>query len=253
MKHRINTVLFVITIVLIYLFLHEQSFFFPLLGIVVFIYLFIVGMGVFSMKYNYFLQSTTHLTDKFCLLTFDDGPHEEYTPVILDILAKHDIKAVFFVIGEKVVLYPDIVQRIVSEGHLIGNHSYSHNNFTSLFSKTRLYEDIDKAQKIIEETVGFRPRLFRPPIGHTNPRYATVLKAQKLHCMGWTLHSYDTMYADPMKLTARMLSKLYSGNIVILHDDLQITAQMLDQFIVKAKEKGNIFVSAANIQSVLNV
>ena len=252
MKHRVNTLFFVTIIVLICLFLREESFFFWLLGFVVCLYVLIVGLGVFSMQYNYFLQSTTRLNGESCLLTFDDGPHEKYTPAILDILAKHNTKAVFFVVGEKVALYPEILQRIILEGHLIGNHSYSHNNFMSLFSQARLNEDIEKAQQIIEATVGFRPQLFRPPIGHTNPRYAKVLKEQALHCVGWTLHSYDTLYSDPAKLIKRVLSKLHVGNIVLLHDNLQITPQILDEFIVKAKDKGCIFVSSLNVESLRN-
>ncbi len=252
MKHRINTLLFALAITLISLFLRESWFFIPLLILTGIAYLTILSLGVLFMQYNYFLKSTTRLNGDSCLVTFDDGPDPEHTPLILDILAKHDVKAIFFVVGEKVEQQPQIVKRIVSEGHLLGNHSHSHNNFTSLFSRKRLSAEIKQAQEVIESVSGTKVNLFRPPIGYTNPKYATVLGQQNLKCVGWTLRSYDSVYTDPKKLLQRLISRIKPGNIVLMHDNLKVATESLDTFLSKAKANGIIFASSSNIKSILD-
>lgn len=252
MKHRINTLVFASLITLTCLFLRDFRYFIPLLILIAVVYLTILSLGVLFMQYNYFLKSTTRLKNSLCLLTFDDGPDPVYTAQILDVLAKHGIKAIFFVIGEMAMLHPELTKRIKTEGHLIGNHSYSHNNFMSMFSKSRLKEEISKAQDELESLLGERPVYFRPPIGYTNPKYAIVLRELKLKCVGWTLRSYDSVYKDAEKLSERLTKKIKPGNIVLMHDNLRVSAEALDSFIVQAKGNGIIFASQANIKSILN-
>ena len=97
-------------------------------------------------------------------LTFDDGPAERFTAQVLDILREQQVPATFFVCGENVEEHPDLLRRIVAEGHEIGNHTYSH-LFVYFKSRRRIAEEIDRTQAIIEKVVGFRPSLFRPPYG----------------------------------------------------------------------------------------
>ncbi len=204
------------------------------------------------MRFNYFLYASIKSKNDECILTFDDGPDPELTPIILDILEREKIKAVFFVIGQKAEKHPEIVTRIEEEGHLIGNHSYSHNNFMSLYSKSRLRIEIKKAQETIETITHKKTTLFRPPIGYTNPNYAKVLKEAKLHCVGWSLRSYDSIIKDPIKLANRLVKKVKPGSIILLHDNLSVTAGTLEQFIQRAKENGIKFASTENINELIH-
>ena len=211
-----------------------------------------MNVGVMVMRINYFLKTTTSIEGEYTILTFDDGPDPVNTPKILDILAKYKVKSIFFLIGHKAEEHPDIVRRIVSEGHLIGNHTNAHNPITALFSRSRLHTEITTAQEIFERITGDRVTLFRPPIGYTNPKFATVLKELNLQCVGWTLRSYDSVYKDPEKLKNRLLSKVRHRHIVLLHDNVDITATILDDFISKANANGIVFASTENIKSILH-
>jgi len=252
MKHRLNILLYALSVTLICLFFRDNDYFILLLLGVTLISFIALSLGVLFMQYNYFLKSTTELSNNRVLLTFDDGPHPTNTTKILDILAKEDIKAVFFIIGEKAEQYPQIVKRIVEEGHLIGNHSYAHNNFMSMYSKGRLRKELVKAQETLYKISGKHIVLFRPPIGYTNPNYAAVLKDLKLKCIGWTLRSYDTVHKEPTKLNDRLVSMTKPGQIVLLHDNLDVSANALRTYVSKAKTNGIIFASSLDIKTIFD-
>ena len=152
MKHRINILVFSVAVVATCLFLSEHPYFYTILFFLGLAFFLTLSAGVLFMKFNYFLQNKTHLKSNRVLLTFDDGPHPELTPKILDILDRHEIKAIFFVVGSKLSVNPEITQRIIHEGHIIGNHSQDHNPLMSLFSKARLLKEITSAQETIELT-----------------------------------------------------------------------------------------------------
>jgi peptidoglycan-N-acetylglucosamine deacetylase len=250
MKHKINVLFLAVSVGLICLFFFETPYFIPLLVTVGLLFLIIMSLGVLFMKFNYFLHSVNRIQNDFVLLTFDDGPDPEKTPKVLDILAKHNIKAIFFMIGNKAEQQPELIRRVVAEGHLIGNHSYAHNNFMSLFSKKNLKADIEKNQMVLEELTGRKIPFFRPPIGYTNPTYAKVLKEMRLTNVGWTVRSYDSVYKEPNKLIERLLSKIAPGSIVLLHDNLQVTVDALDHFIAKATANGIKFANGETIKTI---
>ncbi|MDX2361712.1 MAG: polysaccharide deacetylase family protein [Crocinitomicaceae bacterium] len=252
MKHRVNILLYALSVTLICLFLRDNDYFVLMLIGVTFIFFVALSLGVLFMQYNYFLKSTTELSSDKCLLTFDDGPHPTNTIKILDILAKHEVKALFFVIGEKAEQHPEIIKRIVIEGHLIGNHSYNHNNFMSMYSKSRLRKELTKAQEALWKISGQQVQFFRPPIGYTNPNYASILKEMKLKCIGWTVRSYDTVHKESSKLNERLVSMTKPGNIVLLHDNLDVSANALDTYITSAKSNGILFASSDNIKTIFD-
>ena len=168
MRHILHTAAMAIAAGLVFIFLSEEWYFWPLLLGIIVLYGVILSLGILFMQFNYFLPAITKLNSDLCLLTFDDGPDPDNTLKILDILKVNNIGAVFFVIGEKAERNPRIIERIIDEGHTLGNHSYSHHLFMSMFSRNRLRGEIDNGQRTIEKITGYTPTLFRPPIGYTN-------------------------------------------------------------------------------------
>lgn len=105
------------------------------------------------------------MDDKIIALTFDDGPDPMDTPEILDLLKQYDVRATFFVIGEKVKMYPELVKREALEGHEIANHTYNHIYFNKRMLEDKIHKEILYAEQIILDTTGHKPKLFRPPGG----------------------------------------------------------------------------------------
>jgi len=243
MKHRINIFIYVLLITLTALFLSEATYFIPLLILETVLFFVVLTLGVLFLRFNYFLPSITHYTNTECLLTFDDGPDPIYTPKILDILQRNKVKAIFFVIGEKAEQNPELVERIIQEGHLVGNHSYSHHKLIALFPTTTLIEDLEKCQVILKQITGEENKLFRAPIGYTNPNFARALKALKLHSIGWNLRSYDTLSKSKEALIHRLVQQTKKGSIVLLHDNLPQTYEALEEYIVQARRNGLLFAS----------
>ena len=192
------------------------------------------------------------MTNGQCLITFDDGPHPQFTPEILKILKEENIKALFFLIGKKAVEHPDLVNQIISEGHLIGNHTYNHNVFLSLLPEKQILNEIHEGDRAITSLVSQSAPYFRPPIGYTNPNYARVLKKLNLTTIGWSLRSYDTVYKNESKLIKRLIRLIKKNDIVLFHDNLEITKNILPTFIRLAKEKDIIFVPLSSKESIFN-
>ncbi len=243
MKHKINIFIYVLLISLTALFYSESEWFIPLLLLWTIIFFIVLSIGVLFLKFNYFFPSINHFSTKECLLTFDDGPHPEYTPKILDTLKEKNVKAIFFVIGKKAEKHPEIIKRIIKDGHLIGNHSYTHNKFLAMYPTTKLIEDLEKCQVILKKITGEDNQLFRAPIGYTNPNFARALKVLNLHSIGWSLRSYDTLKKDEDELIHRLISKTKPSDIVLLHDNLNQTVSSLYEYIDKASANGILFAS----------
>lgn len=174
-------------------------------------------------------------------LTFDDGPDKNVTPRVLDILEKYNIQAAFFCIGERIAKEPDLIRRMSRDGHIIGNHSYTHHFFFDLFTKNKIAEEILSTSAIIKQITGKRIKLFRPPYGVINPPLADVLKKYDFLIMGWSLRSRDTVIKDTEILMERLSSRLQNGDIVLFHDRLEYMTDVLDRFINLAKSEGYSF------------
>lgn len=171
-------------------------------------------------------------------LTFDDGPLERFTPEILDILSEKSVRAVFFCTGSSLDLSRQIAERIVTEGHIIGNHSWSHSVWFDFFSSKRMMREISDTDKIIESITGKRPRFFRPPYGVTNPHLAKALKKTGLLAIGWTFRTFDTMIKDRQKLIKRTGGKLVNGTILTFHDYNKMLVDILPELIDSVRERG---------------
>jgi peptidoglycan/xylan/chitin deacetylase (PgdA/CDA1 family) len=173
--------------------------------------------------------------EKIIALTFDDGPDKILTPLILDILARNDVKAAFFCVGDNVKANPDVVRRIDREGHIIGNHSGTHHFFFDLFSRKRMIKELEGYDDIVGNLIRRKVKLFRPPYGVTNPALAAAAAARDYSVIGWSLKSMDTVIKNENDLLQRLEKKLKNGDIILFHDTMEITAHILDRFIGYAR------------------
>lgn len=241
-KHYLNIALLLLNSTISYFLYYSTPWFSLSMTISIVLFSLILGFGVLFLKFNYFLKSINTIKSNQCLLTFDDGPDSVYTPQVLKILKEHNVKALFFVIGKKVESNPELLSQIKEDGHLIGNHTYSHNNFLSLLPQKTIFSEIEKGNETIEKFVGEKTTFFRPPIGYTNPNYAKIIKKLDIKTIGWSLRSYDTVFKNSNTLLARLLNGVRKNSIVLLHDNLPVTLAVLEEFVIKSKEKGIIFV-----------
>lgn len=157
--------------------------------------------------------------EKKVALTFDDGPHEVFTPMILDILKKYGVKVTFFVMGERAAQYPQLLRRLVEEGHEIGNHTYSHNYLLSapVYPKSIYREEILAVDKLLSShQIPYGPWV-RLPMGFKNGRLLKVAHQLGKRVVTFSFRSYDS-FGSPEALVRRILRKAYPGAILALHD-----------------------------------
>jgi peptidoglycan/xylan/chitin deacetylase (PgdA/CDA1 family) len=209
--------------------------------LVLFIYSLFIAFGSYYMKANFFFKSI-HSNKKGLCLTFDDGPHPEHTPQVLDILASHNLKATFFVIGKQIEGNEAILQRMVAEGHVIGNHTWSHSNMTAMMLESTVDKEIKQTNEAIFKACGVKPIIFRPPFGVTNPRIGKAIKSNLMHSIGWDIRSYDTTAKSTDQLKTRILKEVdRGGSILLMHDNRPIAAEVLDELLAELKSKNVVF------------
>ncbi len=212
------------------------------LGVLFAGYILICILGVARLKLNFFVQAICRgdLTQKLVTLTFDDGPDPEGTPVLLEILKRHRIKAVFFPIGTKIEAHPEMIKQIDQDGHLIGNHTTRHGWYTNFLMSKGMNREIQMAQETIEAVIGKVPAYFRPPIGLTNPHLRNVLKKQGLSVVGWDVRPFD-IGTKSDKVIKRVLKKIRPGSIILLHDKGRTPADLtglIDELVTKIQARG---------------
>lgn len=150
-------------------------------------------------------------------LTFDDGPDPQTTARLLDLLARHEAPATFFVTGQRALLHPGLIRAILDRGHTIGNHSYSHDNLIMFKSAGALIREIQSAQEAFA-LLGFRPLAFRPPVGATNPRVADALARTGLYIVNFSKRAGDRGNRCVTRLSRRILKGLRPDDIIMMHD-----------------------------------
>ncbi len=181
-------------------------------------------------------------------LTFDDGPHPDFTPRLLDTLKKEGIKATFFMVGRCVVTYPDIVKRMVDEGHEVASHSWSHPLLTSL-SNTGLDSQMRKTHDAIVKACGVAPVLYRPPYGasrlsqrkriHDEFAYLSIL---------WDVDPLDWQHPrTAQKVHDRVLAQTTAGSIILCHDIHETTVDAMPATIRDLKARGLGFMTVSQL------
>lgn len=180
-------------------------------------------------------------------LTFDDGPHPELTPKLLDILRDNGVRATFYVIGRNVQTYPDIAKRIVSEGHEIANHSWSHPALTSV-GAARLEKEIASTSDIIERVTGRRPASMRPPYGAINERVRnTILRKHGLDVIIWSCDPLDWKRPGADVVRRRLVEGAAPGGILLAHDIHPGTIEAVPGTIRDLKAKGYGFATVGEL------
>jgi len=252
LKHK-KIVLFCVAVVVVLFTLT----FFTAVHWTFFLLLFLVWLGLttwgsFDIRLNYFTKaysSKPNSTLKEIALTFDDGPHE-MTEKVLDLLKQFNVKATFFCIGKQIENNPELFKRIIAEGHLVGNHSYSHSENFGFFSFQKVVDEITKTNKLVEQLSGLKMNFFRPPFGVTNPMIAKAVLETKHLVVGWNIRSLDTVYEDENTIFERVKNKVQPGGIILLHDTSQKSVNVLERLLLFLKSENYSIVS---VDKLLNL
>ena len=178
------------------------------------------GYATMAPRSQLYGRTLTHGDDpQQIALTFDDGPNDPHTQRLLDVLAQHNAKATFFLIGKYVRLRPEIARAIAAAGHEIGNHTYTHPNLIFV-SARQLRQELEDCRKAIEDALGKSPTIFRPPFGGRRPSVLRTARAMGLQTIMWSITGYDWNAPSPESIVKKVTPGLKSnrGEIVLLHD-----------------------------------
>lgn len=223
------------------------------------VFIFGIYYFFFSPKSQYFgrviWQGPEH--DKSVALSFDDGPNEPYTSELLELLKKHNIKATFFVVGENALRFPEPVKKMIAEGHIIGNHSLSHNFLIPIFDPYYKAE-ISETQDILEKFIGQKPALFRPPWFFRQSKMLKTASHFGLTTVTGTFASpWEVFQINSSAIARKAVELTGSGTILVFHDGYNNstasrhkTIQAVELTIKQLLEKGYKFVT---IPELLNI
>ena len=183
-------------------------------------------------------------------LTYDDGPNDPHTLRLLEVLAKHDVLATFFLIGRFVKQRPDIARELVRAGHVIGNHTFTHPRL--IFKSARqVKEEILQCHQAITDAVGEHSNFFRPPFGGRRPITLRVVRGLGLEPVMWNVTGYDWNATSAEYIERKVTSKVRGGDVILLHDgghrafgtDRSCTVTATDELIARYKSEGYEFLT----------
>lgn len=172
-------------------------------------------------------------------LTFDDGPHNDCTPRLLDGLKERGVHATFFLMGENIEGNEDLVRRMQEEGHLIGNHSYRHIQLTKA-GEDQVCDAIEQTEAIISDITGTRPQYLRPPYGDWNEELECRMN---LTTVFWTVDSLDWQLQNPSKIVKRVLKRTGNSDIILMHDIFPTSVDAALQIVDALQAQGYTFVT----------
>jgi peptidoglycan/xylan/chitin deacetylase (PgdA/CDA1 family) len=208
--------------------------------VIVIIYSLIVFYGCTYINAGFFLKipCSANTNEKVIAISFDDGPDQNYTPQILQVLKEHEVKAAFFCIGKNINGNEAILKQVDAQGHIIGNHSYSHHFWFDMYSSKKMLADMKMMDNAVVATINKTPKLFRPPYGVTNPNLKKAILAGNYVPVGWSLRSMDTVAKDEKRLLDKVIAGLRPGAVFLFHDTCQVTLNILPAFIKEVKSRG---------------
>jgi peptidoglycan/xylan/chitin deacetylase (PgdA/CDA1 family) len=190
-------------------------------------------------------------------LTYDDGPNDPHTLILLDVLAKHTVRATFFMIGRYVQQRPDIARAVAQAGHVIGNHTFTHPRLI-FESAARTRTQLLDCHQALEDAVGKHSNLFRPPFGGRRPATLRVARELELQPVMWNVPSYDWKASPAAMIEQKVASQIRGGDVILLHDgdyramgaDRAQTVIATENLIQRRKDEGYEFVTADEMRAV---
>src|SRR4051812_11081769 len=210
----------------------------------------VASYGAIAPESELFGKTLHRLGDpKQLALTYDDGPNDPHTLHLLDVLAKHHVKATFFLIGKHVAAKPEIARRIAAAGHAIGNHTSTHPSL--LFcGQDRIRRELSDCEKALSDAVGAPAKLFRPPFGARRPRVLKIARDMGLTTVCWSVTCYDWNPTTAERVERDAARQISGGDIILLHDgghvgigaDRAHTVAATDSMIARYKSEGYAFV-----------
>lgn len=191
--------------------------------------------------------------DQLVALTFDDGPNPEATPRILDVLARFEVPATFFILGRHARQWPALVRRVLDDGHLIANHGFAHQRL-HLAGPARAWQDVRDGTLAISDACGVAPRHFRAPHGFRSPFVSRAAEQLHQRTVGWSLGVWDSARPGAEAIVRRTLDGIQRGSIVLMHDgdgydphgDRLQTAEALERLIPALRDLGYGFAPLPN-------
>jgi peptidoglycan/xylan/chitin deacetylase (PgdA/CDA1 family) len=185
--------------------------------------------GSYQIESGFFLKAFCRkdTTANVVSITFDDGPSKEITPAVLDVLREYNIKAGFFCIGKNIPGNEPLLKRMQEEGHVIGNHSFSHDFWFDLNTTRKMAADLLKTDVLISSVTGKKPLYFRPPYGVTTPSLRKAVDLLQYTAVGWNIRTYDTVSDDPAQVLPRIEKQLTPGSVLLFHDRMPGTVRLL--------------------------
>ena len=188
-----------------------------------------------------------HVDQPYIAMTFDDGPSSENTPRLLQMLKQRNIKATFFLIGQNVADNPDIVRRILADGHEVGNHSWTHPQLSKL-SDDKVTAEVTKTQDAIKDASGFTPTLLRPPYGAITTRQRDWIESRfGLNIILWSVDPFDWKRPGASVITQRILTQVHPGAIILSHDIHKQTVDAMPATLDGLVAKGYKFVTVSQL------
>ncbi len=189
-------------------------------------------------------------------LTFDDGPNEPYTSRILDLLARYDARATFFVVGANVERFPDTVRRMLAEGHVIANHSYTHHPWGALTN--RLGRELASTNDVVARVAGCRPGLARMPYGRKTPWALAAARRQGMRVVAWDVAANDPNVRNAQRIADAVVRRTRPGSIILLHDgcgategaDRSYTVAALATILPRLQAAGYTLVTVAELLGI---
>ncbi len=204
--------------------------------IICFIFILTIGYNIYSKKN---LSVFKEEKQKNIALTFDDGPKKSTTNRLLDELKKRNIKANFFVLGMYAEENPDIILRMINEGHLIGNHTYDHKSLYKI-KDDEIKEEVNKTNEIIYNITGRIPEYFRPSYGNINEK---IRKLIPLKVVKWTVDSKDWAFQNVDRIYNHVINKIKENDIILMHDIYDTSVDAALKIIDKLEKENYKFVT----------
>jgi len=177
--------------------------------------------------------------NKKVALTFDDGPDPQYTPILLDGLKERNVKATFFVLGKQAEKYPELILRMEAEGHLIGNHTYSHLQLSQT-NRKEFKEELQKTDAILEEIIGSSVQYVRPPYGTWDKAFETELN---MFPVLWNIDPLDWCKKDTECMVRNIVNEIEENDIILMHDQYASSVEAALRTVDELKKQGYEFVT----------